>query len=102
MVAEKDIQFLKGSLNLGDAILVSQKFGGGGSEGNVIEEIPSGLINGTNTDFTLSHTPIDHTLLIFLNGVEQSESVDYTLDGVTITFIEAPQSGDEVSVYYNY
>ena len=84
---------------------VTTSSGGGGSETlypTPKEEIPTGLINGTNRVFGLSETPIDGTLLIFLNGVEQFLTTQYSLSGTIITFVEAPVSGDELSVNYFY
>lgn len=63
-------------------------------------ETPSGSINGTNTDFTLSATPIAGTVEVFLNGLLQEVSDDYTISGTTVSFISAPVSGDKVKVKF--
>lgn len=65
------------------------------------EELPTGLKNGVNKDFVLSETPIDGTLLIFLNGIEQTLE-QYTLTGKTISFVEAPYADDDLTVNYFY
>lgn len=62
-------------------------------------ETPSGSVNGSNTDFTLSHTPTANTLHLYLNGVFQTPGVDYNLSGTTITFITAPDAGAVFAIY---
>jgi len=66
----------------------------------VIREIPSGTINGANTDFTLANTPQSNTETIMLNGMVLNVTDDYTILGDTITFINAPISGDRILVTY--
>lgn len=61
-----------------------------GSGGNVTAETPSGTINGTNKDFTVTSTLV----ALYLNGAYQTAGgEDYTLSGTTITFVNAPPSG---------
>lgn len=54
----------------------------------------TGTINGVNNTFTLSSSP--HTLKLYRNGLLQNPGVDYTLSGVTITFLAGsiPFAGD--------
>lgn len=66
------------------------------------QEVPEGLIDGNNTVFTISNTPISETQNLYLNGIFQTEVRDYTLSGVTITFVTAPQTGDELTITYQY
>lgn len=58
-------------------------------------EIPSGNVDGSNTVFTLAFTPDPAgSLMLFQNGIYQNASGnDFSLDGATITFTEAPLSG---------
>jgi hypothetical protein len=67
-------------------------------------EVPEGLINGSNVEFTLSHTPVSGSLNLYLNGVEQSESEsgDFTMSGATITFNSAPLAGYTMEAQYLY
>ncbi len=58
----------------------------------VNDETPAGTINGSNKVFTLAHTPLAGTLLLFLNGAFQSPVTDYTLATNTITFATAPDA----------
>ena len=67
--------------------------------GGLMQEVPAGAINATNTVFTLSEAPAGF-LLLFLNGIEQLDGTDFTLDGATITYTFAPLSGDaHIAVY---
>lgn len=57
----------------------------------VDNETPVGVINGVNQVFTLSQIPNPtSSLYLFLNGVLQTNGVDYTLSGLTITYTTAP------------
>lgn len=76
---------------------------GGGSAGTFVSsETPSGPVDGSNTVFVLSNTPISGSTKLFLNGVRQKETLDFNISGVTITFVSAPYSGDIVLCDYNY
>lgn len=66
----------------------------------VFRETPSGAINGSNTSFTLGNTPIVGTETIYLNGLEQNVTTDYTISGSTITYLVAPIAGDILRVSY--
>ncbi len=59
------------------------------------KEVPTGTIDGVNTVFTLAHTPTAGSDHIYLNGVLQTPTTDYSLAGVTITFVAAPQVGSD-------
>lgn len=66
-----------------------------------VREVPSGTINGTNTVFTLAHTPAAGTEQVYLNGLlQQSGGTDYTISGSTITFAVAPPTGSLLLVTY--
>src|SRR3990167_4362885 len=84
----------------------------GGSSSSVLftdSEVPSGTVNGTNgTDgnptFTLSATPTSGSVHLYVNGIRQKEdgSEDYTISGLTITFISPsiPISGAKILADY--
>lgn len=63
-------------------------FGGGGGE-SVALETPTGAVNGVNDDFVFTTTPT----AVFYQGVLQTPTVDYTLSGVTATFVVPPVTG---------
>ena len=67
----------------------------------ICNEIPSGLINSLNTDFTIANTPVTGTVMVFLNGVLQAPGgLDYTISGTTITFTKAPKTNMTLYVFY--
>lgn len=62
-------------------------------------EVPIGIIDGTNATFTLAHPPKPTaSLILWRNGIGQTQGKDYTLSGSTITFLaaSAPQTGANV------
>jgi len=68
----------------------------------VVNEIPSGLINSGNTDYTLANTPVSGTVAVFLNGMYQApgSGLDYTISGTTISFSKAPHTNSDLYVTY--
>lgn len=64
--------------------------GGGGGSNTSVQETPTGDIDGVNTEFTLSHTPVSGTLILYLNGQFMHPTSDYTVTDDTITFVTAP------------
>jgi hypothetical protein len=72
----------------------------------VYNEIPTGDVDGVNTDFVLLHIPV--SLIVYLNGVRQQEGVQYVITDDTITFIDpdenpmAPFVGDLIICDYTY
>jgi hypothetical protein len=72
----------------------------------VLNEVPSGTVNGTNDTFTLANTPNAAGIVLSVNGLKLKvgSGNDYTLSGDTITFLSGaiPQSGDQISAEYFY
>ena len=68
----------------------------------VTRETPSGTVNGSNTAFILSNTPLVGTEQVYLNGLQQEPGAgaDYTISGATITYLTAPIVGDKIRVTY--
>lgn len=65
-------------------------------------ETPSGTVNGSNTAFTLSSTPVANaSVIMILDGAVQTNGTDYTVSGTTVTFTTAPASGSEIVAIYN-
>ena len=79
-------------------------FAAGGPVPNFSDaEVPSGTINGVNVTFTLLRAPNPlQSLELFLNGVLQTQGIDYTLSTNTITFTVAPASGGALIAWYRY
>ena len=66
----------------------------------IVEETPSGSVNGSNTTFTLANTPHSGSLMLFVNGVLQKPTSQYSLSSATITFVSAPKSGFWLTASY--
>jgi hypothetical protein len=85
------------------AITYVQDTGAGITSANfVVEEIPSGLLNGSNTIYTLAFTPVSSKLKLFLNGIRLRSGAgnDYTISTATITMATAPTSNDVLIADY--
>lgn len=67
-----------------------------------VDETPSGTVDGSNVTFTLSQTPFDSgdAVQVFLNGLKQDRTADWSISGTTITFVTAPALGQSVRVNY--
>jgi hypothetical protein len=66
-------------------------------------ESPGGVVDGSNTTFTLAGAPSPATSLhLFRNGVRQKAGFDFTLSGSTVSFVSAatPQPGDTLLADY--
>ena len=70
---------------------------GGGTPQN---EVPTGLINGVNTDFVITLDPKAGSLKVFLDGLLDME---FTYDGPskTISMTTAPEPGQQIRAVYN-
>jgi hypothetical protein len=67
----------------------------------VIRETPAGVVDGVNTVFTLTYTPLQNSDEVYLNGqLKYPAGVGYTLSGNTITFGVAPWVGSLILVKY--
>lgn len=77
--------------------------GGGQGASFVDAESPSGIVDGANTQFTLSALPNPaSSLALYRNGLLQKVGQDYTLNGQTLAFVSAatPQPGDTLLAWY--
>lgn len=66
-------------------------------------ETPAGLVNGSNTSFTLANPPEPaSSLQLYRNGLLQRATVDFTLSGNMVTFLagSVPQTGDILAATY--
>jgi hypothetical protein len=59
-----------------------------------------GVVDGANRVFT-SPVPILSGVLVYLNGLLQDPAFAYSTAGDTITFVTAPQVGDDLMVVVN-
>ncbi len=69
-----------------------------GSGGTLFSENPSGTIDGFNKNFTTSFDYISGTLMVFLNGLRESNITETGLD--SFSFSTAPASGSNIVVTY--
>jgi hypothetical protein len=74
---------------------------GGGTATCVIGETPGGAIDGSNTVFTASNAYQAQTLAVYLNGLRQRRTDDYTeTSSTSFTFVLPPRSTDSISIDY--
>ena len=66
----------------------------------VDKEIPNGIIDGLNVNFSLNYIPIPGSEHIYLNGLLQDEIEDYFVDYNTIVFNEPPLNGMKIRCSY--
>ena len=70
------------------------------------EEEPQGDLNGVNTRFLLTYTPLDNSLSLIYNGEKmdpipgEDGSKDYSLSGKTVMMSFPPQAGDRLRAQY--
>lgn len=62
-------------------------------------QTPTGAINGSNTAFVVSVTPISGSVLVWKNGL-LLKTTDYSVSGTTITMGAAPSGSDWLYVLY--
>jgi hypothetical protein len=73
--------------------------GGSGIEFYVLNEVPSGLIDGSNATFNTLNTFV--SVIVRLNGLAQSLVNDYvTVSNNQIVFNVSPEVGDTITVDY--
>jgi hypothetical protein len=67
----------------------------------VPNETPTGAVDSSNTVFTTANVYSSGSLRVYLNGLRQQFTVDYTeTTSTTFTFTTAPDTGDVVTVDY--
>lgn len=70
-----------------------------GSSVSIDSQVLNG--DGTTTVFTLSNSTTTFGVLVSINGTLQQPTTAYTVSGgTTLTFVEAPASGDVIEVRY--
>jgi hypothetical protein len=64
----------------------------------VFNEVPSptAIVN----NFTIAFTPVANTIQVFINGLLQKPTTDYTVSGTTIIFVNFPLLTDEILCHY--
>jgi len=67
-------------------------------------EVPEGLVDGNNKDFTLSRTPSPPmSLMLHVNGLlQQGGGNDYSVSGNVVHFTSAPTADSTLLASYRY
>lgn len=93
----------------GTVLLVDYFIGGTinniGTNSLITDETPSGSVNSSNTVFTAARAYIATSLEVYVNGLKQYRTTDFTetIPGSGIfTFLTAPLTGDVVRIAYQY
>jgi hypothetical protein len=91
--------------DVGDCVYVDGTAGPCGSQASQFfdGEIPGGIVDGTNTTFTLANPPSGSSLSLYRNGLYMLAGQDYTLTGQAVQFMVAyapPQPGDTLVASY--
>lgn len=69
------------------------------SEGNF--KINEAIGDGVTTVFILTHTPLSSLQMsVLINGLSRFPTKDYNLNGKQITFVVAPELGQEIEFQY--
>lgn len=68
----------------------------------MFEEVPSGVLDGSNQAFQLTHVPM--AVQLYVNGIRQKNGVDFTVTSNTINFVAGaiPQVGDIIMADYTW
>ncbi len=67
----------------------------------VVSEIPSGSINGSNATFTTAFAFVPESVVVFVNGLRQKKPDDFNTSGSqTIVFSVSPETGTNLLVDY--
>ena len=87
-----------------DCVHVDGSSGPCGSDAAFVDgDTPSGIVDGSNTHFSLSAAPDPvSSLALYRNGLMQKSGQDFTVSGSTLQFVAAaaPQPGDTLLATY--
>jgi len=61
-----------------------------------------GMGDGSDTTFSLDHTPVSGSLKLYVNGTLQVETTNYSISGADITFVTAPTLNFPITAFYDY
>ena len=79
-----------------------KEIAGGGSSGDssspLSGDVRSYTGDGSTTDFTVTSGADVENVLVFLNGVYQRPTTDYTVSSTTLTFGTAPVNGENIFI----
>ena len=90
--------------DVGDCVYIDGTAGPCGSQQSQFfdAETPGGIVDGTNTTFTLANPPSGSSLMLFRNGMYMKAGFDYNLAASAIAFVPAavPQPADTLVASY--
>ena len=66
---------------------------------HVYGEVPSGVLDGLNSVFSIENIPIDNSLRVTINGIRDN---NFIISGKNINFLTSPDSSDTILVDYDY
>lgn len=67
----------------------------------ILNEIPTGVLNGMNATFTTQHDFVPGSVEVFVNGLKQKLINDFNTTGVrTILLAQSPNSNENILVNY--
>lgn len=75
-------------------------FGPSAGEADLVYQQDSFTGDDSTVAFTLSQTPVDYPVFVYLTGVLQQSPEQMSISGTTVTFITAP--GNTVSILATY
>lgn len=82
----------------GDTLIIS---GPNDLDRLITNEVPTGVLNGSNATFTSVNSFVPETVEVFLNGIKQKIILDYQLvGGNQIVFKIAPDAGEVILINY--
>jgi hypothetical protein len=67
-----------------------------------LAEVPQSVQGFAYGSFSITHTPLARTLMLFRNGLIQQEGVDFVLTGGTVSFLGEVNSEDTLQAFYQY
>ncbi len=70
------------------------------SGNEVVDEEPSGAVDGTNPTFVLANTPVAGSVRLYEGGVRKRAIIDFSVSGDTITMTYNPPKGSYVTTDY--
>lgn len=69
----------------------------------VDQELPSGIVDGVNRQFTLANDPSPaSSVALYINGLRQSAPLNFSVSVATVTFTAAPAQGSAIVATYRY
>ncbi len=71
-----------------------------GPGGRDYSQMLVGVPDGVRTDFELDYAPQQDSEVLYMNGLALSPIDDYTITGTTVSFVEAPWTGDKLRASY--